>query len=261
MNDTSIINTDRPNIELDSLAGLPSQHFQKVSVYIDGFNLYHSIKDIKEVHINHKPINTIQDYQKISWVNLKNLTEKYVRKIRNSQLQEIYFFTAFPKHRPTDQQERHADYIKVLQGFCNIKIVNGKFTTYFDHTNGKNATSEKQTDTNLAVQVMYDILLKNIDVAIVLSNDSDIIPIINKTKECGYGRIHILTPPTIKYIKQDRKGNNIIQQTCNLSNDIKIAQQNSFRVIDRVSCKELLDNLLPNEVIIQNGTIIKNPYI
>lgn len=28
-----------------------------VSFYVDGFNLYHSVKDIKEAHINHKPIN------------------------------------------------------------------------------------------------------------------------------------------------------------------------------------------------------------
>ena len=33
---------------------------EAIGFYIDGFNLYHSVKDIKEAHINHKPINTIK---------------------------------------------------------------------------------------------------------------------------------------------------------------------------------------------------------
>jgi hypothetical protein len=99
---------------------------------IDGFNFYHSIKDIKNVHLNKTVLNPIENYQSLSWVDLRKLSELYTKKY---DLQDINFFTAFPKHRPKDQQYRHKIYIKTLKDYLKINIIEGKFRTYSKNEN------------------------------------------------------------------------------------------------------------------------------
>jgi len=256
---------ERLDLEQGQLVGSPSQVFNRVSVYIDGFNLYHAIKDIQKINDNGSCLRKIDNYKSLTWINLKKLAELYCcNKVKNSTIVDINFFTAFPRHKPKEQQLNHINYCKIQKKYCDVNIIERKFTTYTDK-NGKKITTEKQTDTNLAVSVIADILIGKIDTAIIISNDSDIIAIINKSKELNIGKIIIFTPPSEKYTNTQLNTKDSVQKTLFMSSDINKAMKyyynnELFNKIYDLKVKFLLDCLLPNEINI-NGEIIKNPYL
>jgi hypothetical protein len=63
MKDNSSIMSTRQNLGSGSLAGSPCQ---RISFYIDGFNLYHALKNIKRVHENNTILNPIPNYNSIT---------------------------------------------------------------------------------------------------------------------------------------------------------------------------------------------------
>jgi len=81
-----------------------------ISFYIDGFNLYHSIKYNKNHH-------------KYRWLNLKKMCQSFIKK--NEKIIDIFYFTAYATWRPPSM-ERHKIYVKALQLF-NIIPIFGKF--------------------------------------------------------------------------------------------------------------------------------------
>jgi len=248
------INPDR--CESNPLGSSPAQpQIQRhSSFYIDGFNLYHSICDLD----NPKALSPIPDIKSLKWCDMYKLAESFNAKVKNSKLKDVFFFTATPHHREFDgkknntgQIERHINYCNALR-HNNVKVIEGKFSH----------KKEKQTDTNLAVQVVSDILLNKIDSAFILSNDSDIIPIIKKILEVKpQTSISIIKPPSIKYTKSKPDGSVSVYETTLLSNDIKIAMNNyykgrSFNRIYELKPSQLLQFTLPD--ILTDS--IKNPY-
>jgi len=268
MKNDGIKDLERQNFGSESLTGSSSQNILKASVYIDGFNFYHSIKDIKNVHLNKTVLNPIENYQSLSWVDLRKLSELYTKKY---DLQDINFFTAFPKHRPKDQQYRHKIYIKTLKDYLKINIIEGKFRTYSKNENIScnhcnkifnheyEETTEKQTDTNMVAKILSDVFLDKVDITLIITNDSDIIPAINTIRTLSNKKVRIITPPSIEYIKNNN-GKKKGSYTLFLSNDIKTAC--SF--IDKITIDQLLNCMLPNEIpnlFDDKGNQIKNPYI
>ena len=77
----------------------------KTAFIVDGFNLYHSIR---EAQFDHPGLTT-------KWLNLSDLCKSYLPLIsKDARLEGVYYFTAFAYHLNDPAViARHKDYIKM----------------------------------------------------------------------------------------------------------------------------------------------------
>jgi hypothetical protein len=159
----------------------------KVSVYIDGFNLYYGATKGTPYR----------------WLNLHQLC---VNMLPNDTIQEIKYFTAKVSARPHDPQQpmRQQIYLRALQTLPDMKIIYGHFLTHSCRMvlTGVNPTQkvwvdkteEKGSDVNLASHLLMDGFGRKYEVAVLITNDSDLAePVRMVRQELGLG-IGILNP-------------------------------------------------------------------
>ena len=139
----------------------------RTNVYIDGFNLYYGA--IK---------NTAY-----KWLDLSKL---YSLVLPNDQIQEIKYFTALVKGRPQDptQPIRQQVYLRALKTVPNLSIIYGDFLTHpqkMVKTNSNprewvtvDRTEEKGSDVNLASHLLLDAFTGKFELAVLITNDSDL---------------------------------------------------------------------------------------
>jgi uncharacterized LabA/DUF88 family protein len=141
----------------------------KTFVYIDGFNLYYGA-------VKKTPYK---------WLDIEKLCQLLLP--RNSIL-KIKYFTARVSARPNDpdQPNRQALFLRALRTNPKIEITYGHFLEHevsmpiADPIPGGNRyarvikTEEKGSDVNLAAHMVNDGHQKKYEVAIVVSNDSDL---------------------------------------------------------------------------------------
>src|SRR5689334_2473890 len=70
----------------------------RAAFYVDGFNLYHAIDDLRD--------------QRLKWVNLKSLCASFLRP--DDILVSVNFFTALNRWDKA-KRARHLDYIRALE--------------------------------------------------------------------------------------------------------------------------------------------------
>lgn len=141
----------------------------RVSFFIDGFNVYHSLKD------NPK-------YKKYLWLDYFSFLQRYLR--TNDTLADIFYFSAFAHWRP-DSVKIHRLMISAWKD-TGVKEVMGLFkdkhkycpncNTYFT------AHEEKQTDVNIGIYLIKEAFEDTYDTAIIVTNDTDLIPAIRMVK-------------------------------------------------------------------------------
>ena len=141
----------------------------KTNVYIDGLNLYY---------------RAVQGTQ-YKWLDIDALLKKMFP--RNTMC-KIKYFTSLVSSRPNDPGKpiRQQIYLRALRTFPNIEIIEGHFLTrkvrmplVTPSPKGSKTvevwkTEEKGSDVNLAVHLLNDAHNKDYEVAIVVSNDSDL---------------------------------------------------------------------------------------
>ncbi len=140
----------------------------KVNVYIDGFNLYYGA-------VKGSPYK---------WLDLGALCH---RMLPNDTVQSIEYFTAIVSARPYDLDlpVRQQMYLRALKTIGNLKISYGHFLTHSCHmvltgsTPPKKVwvdkTEEKGSDVNIASHLLRDGYNHAFDVAVLLTNDSDLV--------------------------------------------------------------------------------------
>jgi len=145
-------------------------NLDKVSFFIDGFNVFHSLKDNRK-------------YNKYLWLDYKSFLERYVRK--KDQLADIYYFSAYAYWRP-DSVKRHRMLIDAWKN-TGVKPVLGNFKEKDRFCVNCQAYSkvheEKQTDVNIAIYLIKKAYENNFDTAILVTNDTDLVPAIDMVKE------------------------------------------------------------------------------
>lgn len=152
-------------------------------VYIDGFNLYHAIDDLREPHLK--------------WLDLWSLSEKLLR--GDQQLVAVKYFTAYATWRHASYR-RHQRYVAALQA-RGVTPVIGRFKaktvqchakcrqTYMTH-------EEKETDVNIGVHLMSDALKNRFDRALIISADTDLNSAVALARAEAPGkRIALVAPP------------------------------------------------------------------
>jgi uncharacterized LabA/DUF88 family protein len=142
--------------------------------YVDGFNLYHAIDDL------------VVDGKKVphlKWFSLKSYAE-FVCSQSGESLEKVRYFSALAYHSPSGIP-RHQSYLRALKS-TGVQYKLGQFKEKpkeckkcFDTWIGH---EEKETDVNIAVQIIEDAMDNLMEVAYVISADSDLSPAIKLLK-------------------------------------------------------------------------------
>lgn len=142
----------------------------RTRVYIDGYNLYYSC-------LKRSPYK---------WLNIHDLA---VRQLPKNQIDKVRYFTARVSARPHDptQPQRQETYLRALATVPHVELHFGHFLTHEVGMPDAAAwklgqyrsvrvikTEEKGSDVNLATYLLMDAFDDLFDVAVVVSNDSDL---------------------------------------------------------------------------------------
>jgi uncharacterized LabA/DUF88 family protein len=142
----------------------------KTIVYVDGFNLYYgAVKGTA-----------------YKWLNIYKLCQLLLPK---NKIVKIKYFTALVTARPSDmdQPNRQQIYLRALRSIPNLEIIYGHFLEHEIMMPIANPipggqkyarvikTEEKGSDVNIAAHIINDGHKRDYDVAVVLSNDSDLV--------------------------------------------------------------------------------------
>ncbi len=137
-------------------------------VYVDGFNLYYGC-------LKSSPYK---------WLNLQKLSELL---FPNHTIAKVKYFTAPIKIRENDRDHdkpnRQQIYLRALRTIQRLEIIQGSFLShavnmrYADGTGYARVikTEEKGTDVNIASHLINDGHKGEYDMAVVISNDSDLV--------------------------------------------------------------------------------------
>lgn len=142
------------------------------AIYVDGFNLYYgALKDTPN-----------------KWLDL----QKYFTQIRSDdEIEKIWYFTAEVTGNAAIRQKSYLNAlstcqtVEIVQGFykkkkqrCNVKVCSIdptlKYFTTFE---------EKQTDVNIALQIVRDTYEKKYSNIVLVSGDTDLIPALKVVRE------------------------------------------------------------------------------
>jgi uncharacterized LabA/DUF88 family protein len=138
--------------------------------YIDGFNMYYALQE--------KP-----HYAKYKWLNYRKLAETVIGS--SDEIAGIFYFTAFVTWKP-ESVKRHKTYIRALQS-VDVETIRGRFMRkdiecHLCHRIFR-THEEKQSDVNIALKVLGDAVDDLYDKAVIISADSDLLPVIKSVQK------------------------------------------------------------------------------
>lgn len=163
---------------------------RRVTFFVDGFNLYHSIDGNPRL-------------RKYKWLDLNALCRANLRK--SEETVSILYFTSLAVW---DQSKvtRHETYIKALTA-TGVETVYGRFKKTDKVASIPNPTGlgyqripyksweEKETDVNIAIGILEGAFLDQFDTAVLVTGDGDIVPAIRAVRRlCPTKQIRMLFP-------------------------------------------------------------------
>jgi uncharacterized LabA/DUF88 family protein len=190
---------------------------------IDGFNFYYSIKSISN---------------NLKWFDYSKFCKHYL--LKNQSVYGIYYFTAIAKWLP-ETAKRHMLFIEA-QKKHGIKVILGEFkekTRYCSHCREcYQDHEEKRTDVNIALYAYRLASLNEVDQIIIISGDSDLIPVIELIKkDFKEKKVGFILPPN--------RASKIIREKADFTRKVKIDVLDKFQ--------------LPNKIVISKYKTIYRP--
>ena len=161
----------------------------KTNIYIDGFNFYYGC-------IKNTPYK---------WLDVSVLCKILLPK---DTINQIKYFTALVTSRPNDPNQaiRQTTYIRALETIPNLSVIYGQFLSSVVKRRLASPVSglpsfvdvlkseEKGSDVNLATHMLIDGFKNDYDLAIVVSNDSDLtLPVRMVRSELGK-KVGVINP-------------------------------------------------------------------
>ncbi len=141
---------------------------RRVIAYVDGFNLYHAIDDLRKPHLK--------------WVNLFALAASLCGE--GEDLVGASYFSAYANWLP-EETRRHKEYVKALKHF-GVECFMGHFKEKRRACRSCGAQwtghEEKESDVAMSTQLVADAFQDRFDRALILTADSDIAPAIRIVK-------------------------------------------------------------------------------
>lgn len=155
---------------------------RKVICYVDGFNLYHAIDDLRS--------------PRLKAVNIWALAESLLRE--GESLKGVEYFSAYATWLPKAYR-RHQIYVRALRSVgVNVNMAHFKAKKIRCYKCQKTWTSrnEKQSDVRIALAVLEGAIDNQYDRAIIVSADSDLVPAVRAVKNRDARKeVLIATPP------------------------------------------------------------------
>jgi uncharacterized LabA/DUF88 family protein len=154
----------------------------RVTIYVDGFNLYHAIDKLKQ--------------PQLKWLNLMVLSKQFLEK--GDTLVSVTYFTAVMKWEPVKAQ-RHREYMAALEA-TGVEVIESKFQKNQKYCNTFDRYcdfyEEKKTDVGIAVRVISDALRGVTERILLITADSDQIPLVKAVRDlCPTVAMEVVTPP------------------------------------------------------------------
>ena len=177
----------------------------KANIYVDGFNLYYGA-------VKNTPYR---------WLDIAAMCRLLLPR---DDIHRIKYFTALVDPRPSDpdQRVRQETYLRALSTIPNLSTFFGFFLTHevtMSRVGGGYAqvikTEEKGSDVNLATQLLVDAYHDDYEIAVIVSNDSDLLMPIQVVTDEFNKPAGLLNPqkypshallPHVAFIKQIRPG-------------------------------------------------------
>ena len=199
---------------------------RKVIVYVDGFNVYYGMKEAFR--------------RRYRWLDYQQLAEGLLKE--GMELVRVVYFTANIKGNG-DGVGRQKIYLKALEAHCDkLTIIKGKFLLK-DVWCPKckqfhQKPEEKQTDVNIACEMLQDAHRGAFDVCYLLSGDSDLVPPLKILAEDYPDR------PCIVAFPPNRKSDCLSKNA-----------RSSFMLNE----KRFKRNQLPDEILLPSKTVVHCP--
>jgi uncharacterized LabA/DUF88 family protein len=198
----------------------------RVTVYVDGFNLYHGLKEHSKARA-------------YRWLNLWSFAESIL--LPGHQLTNVLYFTSLP---PWNQQKmaRHQVYLDALQS-VGVTVIKGRF-----QRDSRNCFAtckelfdvyvEKLTDVNISTRMLEDAVLDRIDWAYLISGDADQVPTIRALRTIAPQKVvRVIFPPR--------------------RHSIELEQVSQYHL--PLGHRALKRHLLPDPITLPNGRTLRKP--
>jgi hypothetical protein len=190
----------------------------------DGFNLYHTISDLGQDHL--------------TWVDLWKLTEIFVSPT-DQTLVAVYCFSAFATWMP-GPLDRHQRYVRALTARGVTAVMYFKEKQRHCKLCGQDAPSheEKERDVNAALWMLDQAYQETYDRALLISNDSDLVPPI-RMLHSRFPKLPVkaIVPPGRRHSKQ-------------------LAQIVGKKRLQSIKLIHIERSLLPKKVADQQGIVV-----
>ena len=159
---------------------------ERVTVYIDGFNLYYGMRS--------------KGWRRYCWLNVQLLAQHLLKP--GQLLIGTKYFTSRVSSTPRDpnKSDRQNAYLEALETLADVDIFYGhyleKTVTCFTCGAAWQLPEEKMTDVNIAVEMTVDAFQERWDTALLISGDSDLTaPIMNIRHSFPAKRVVVAFPP------------------------------------------------------------------
>jgi len=193
--------------------------------FLVGFNLYHGIK-------------AKENWDRFLWLDLHALAASFL--VGDQELHLTKYCTSRISSPPA-RVKRQSIFIDALKASGGVEVIEGKFQ-HVPVACGKCGHSwddyeEKQTDVNIAVELLVDAQQDEYDVAFVISGDTDLIPAFKAVRQKYGKRIVALFPP------------------CRVSNDLGRYADTAIPI----GRAKLAQSRLPEEIKTASGHVLRCP--
>lgn len=218
-----------------------------VSFIVDGFNLYHSVREAAKDLKSPKGLTV-----STKWLDIKKLCSLYLPVIQNivkekTRLDKIYYFSAFAYHIETydfNVVNRHKNFIKCLED-TGISVEISRFKEKEIRCNAYRGCKkkfikyeEKETDVAIAAKLLEILFNDECDTVVIVTGDTDIAPAVKTAKRLFPTKTIIFSFP------YKRKNKELL----------KIAP-GSFKI----NCKQYVKNQFPDPYTLSDGTLVNKP--
>jgi len=155
----------------------------RINFIIDGFNLYHSLREAGKYLAG----------ASTKWLDIKSLVQSYLPHIsKDAVINNVYYFTALAHHTGPRNVHKHRKYIRCLKEtgvICEENRFKEKEITCPNCASTILRHEEKETDVAVAAKLIEIYMKNECESAVIVSGDTDLVPIIKLAKDVYPGKI------------------------------------------------------------------------
>lgn len=149
--------------------------------YVDGFNVYHAL---------------FPWFPQYLWLNYWKLAQSAV--YAEDSVCSVTYFSAYADWKPEKKVQKHREYISLLES-AGVQVIMGRFKEKEKPCDKLKDLcrqhEEKRTDVNIAVTVLCDAIRGKHDRSVIVSADTDLIPVIAAVRGMAPAvKVGVMTP-------------------------------------------------------------------